>query len=404
MIFLVFGCKPKEETVKDEIEYVDPVKDIFIFSALDSATQYRIRKANGNKDYANYQCKMLYKDVYEKELHDINGNPINLKDHDKLIVEVVSADCAHCKKQIEYIDDFLDYFDGTFIQYFNVGDKNEIIEFYGDIEIPEDLIIISRDEELKDYMLQDLGLKKYPSMLGYCEGKVSFMIDGETDIIGFREFCTLAFDDRLNENDFIDRDGNDLLSINRTVDDVKNDLSIENQNKVKELDNDGYSEELTYQLMSQKVDFSRMSNKKSDIYINEIDDFTVYEDKELVLLYTFLRDNSQTDRVDFINTLITDNPDLSFIVVLIEGPESSSAALNNMKIKFKCPAVSTLGYIPEDFFRFSIAAYPTAVFVNKGTFTGAYSNIKNTQTFKKAAAIFLGEGCVAYKANNQIKG
>ena len=404
MIFLLFGCSAKEEVIEDDIEYIDPVKDVFIFSALDSAVQYRIAKANGNRDYNNYQFKMLFRDVYENDLQDIDGNSINLKDYDKLIVEVVSADCAHCRKQNEYIDDFLNFFDGTFIQYFNVGDKNEILEFYEGTKIPEDLIIISRDEGFKDYLLQGLGLKKYPSMLGFYDQKVSFMADGETDIIGFREFCSIAFDERLDENDFIDKDGNDLLKINRTVDDVKNDLSIENQNKIKELDNDDYTEELTYKLMSKKVNFTDMSNKKSDVFINEIDDFTLYQDKELVLFYTFLRDNSQVDRVDFINSLIEDNPDLSFIVILIEGAESSSAALNNMKIKFKCPVVSTLGYIPKDFFSFAIAAYPSAVFVNKGTFSGAYSNIKDKQTFKKATTVFLGEECVAYKSNNQING
>ena len=404
MVFLLIGCVPKEEVIEEPIEYIDPVKDVFIFSKLDSGTQYRIKKANGNKDYSNYQFAILFKDVYEKDVEDINGNTINLTDYDKLIVEIVSVDCAHCKKQMESIGDFVNGFDGTFIQYFNIGDKEEIIQFYDDIEIPENLIIISRDEDLKEYFLHELGLKKYPSMLGYYEGKVSFMIDGETDIIGFREFCDLAFKERLEKEDFIDRDGNDLLNINRNIDDVKNDLSIENQNKISELDNDGYTEELTYTLMSKKVDFTIMSNKKSDIYINEIDDFTVYEDDELVLIYTFLRDNSQVDRVDFINGLIEDNPDLSFIVILIEGAESSSAALNNMKMKFKCPVVSTLGYIPSDFFKFSIAAYPTAVFVDKGTFTGAYSNIKDKETFKKATSIFLSEGCVAYKINNQTNG
>ena len=405
LVFALSGCKPQEEEpVEEIIEYVDPVRDIFIYSALDSSVQYRISKANGNKEYSNYQFKMLFKDVYEGELHDINGNKVDLKEYDKLIVEVVSVECSHCKKQNENVGSFVDHFDGTFIQYFNVGDEDEIKQFYEDIKIPEDLIIISRDEGFKDYFLNELGLKKYPSMLAYYDGKVSFMNDGETDIIGFREFCNIAFEERLNKEDFIDRDGNDLLNINRTIDDVKNDLSIVNQNRISELDNDEYSEELTYSLMSQKVDFTKMSNKKSDIYINEIDDFTIYQDDELVLLYTFLRDNSETDKVDFINELIEDNPDLSFIVILIEGMESSSAALKNMKVKFDCPVVSTLGYIPVDFFRFSIAGYPTAVFVNKGTFTGGYSNIKDKETFKKATEIFLGEGCVAYKVNNQTNG
>ena len=404
MVFLLIGCSSRQDETNENIEYIDPVKDIFIFSALDAGTQYRIRKANSNKDYSNYQFKMLFKDVYNSKLHDINGNEIDLARYEKLILEVVSVDCAHCKKQIELIGDFVRYFDGTFIQYFNVGTADEIREFYGDIQIPENLIIIERDEKLKDYLLDELGIKKYPSMLGYYEGKLSFMNDGECDLIGFREFCEISFIKRLSEEDFFDENGNDLLNINRTTDDVKNDLSSANQKLIKDLDNDGYTEELTYSLMSQKVDFSSFSNRKSEVYINEIDDFSVYEDDELVLLYTYLRDNSQTDRVDFINSLIEDNSDLKFIVILIEGAESSSAALKNMNRKFRCPVVSVLGYIPEDFFRFAITAYPTAVFVNKGVFTGGYSNILDKQTFKKASTIFLGEGCIAYRHNNQTSG
>lgn len=404
MIFLLAGCSPKQEEIEEDIEYIDPVKDIFIFSALNENTQNRIRRANSNKDYSNYQFKMLFKDVYEGKVQDIEGNTIDLTESEKLILEVVSVDCAHCKKQNELINEFVEYFDGTFIQYFNVGTKEEIMEFYGDMQIPEDLIIVERDEELKEYLLHELGIKKYPTTLGYYEGKLSFMNDGECDLIGFREFCDISFDKRLGEDDFLDENGDDLLNVNRTIDDVKNDLSKANQELIKELDNDDYTEELTYSLMSQKVDFTKISNRKSDVYINEIDDFSVYENDELVLLYTFLRDNSQVDRVDFINGLIEDNPDLKFIVVLIEGAESSSAALKNMPMKFRCPVVSVLGYIPEDFFRFAIAAYPTAVFVNKGVFTGGYSNILDKQTFKKASTIFLGEGCVAYKHNNQTNG
>ena len=400
MVLFLSGCRPQEEPIEENIEYIDPVKDIFIFSALDSTTQYRIKKANGNKEYSNYQFDMLFKDVYSKPVQDISGNIINLSDYEKLIVEVVSVECSHCKKQNESIDKFTAYFDGTLVQYFNVGDREEIMQFYGDTPIPEDLIVISRDDDFKDYIMDELGLKKYPSTLAYYEGKLSFMCDGETDIIGFRELCTIGFEERLSEEDFLDRDGNDLLKANRSVEDVKNDLSEENRSRISELDNDTYTQELTYSLMSKKVDFTRISNKKSSVYINEIDDFTIYEDKQLVLLYTYLRDNSQVDRVDFINELIEDNPDLSFIVVLIEGAESSSAALNSMNTRFRCPIVSVLGYIPDDFFKFGITAYPTAVFVDKGTFTGAYSNIRDKETFKKATETFLGEKCVAYKKNN----
>ena len=400
IMFLVFGCARDEETViEDEIEYVDPVKDVFIFGELNKDLQKSIKSANNNSEYKNYLFGMLFKDVYDKDIEDIYGNTINFTDYDKLIVEVVSVECSHCKKQNESIDDFLKYADTTFIQYFNVGDKDEIIEFYGDNEIPDNIIIISRDEDLKDYFLSDIGLKMYPSLVTFNNGKVAFVSEGESDLIAFRNINEISFEKPLSEEDFI-VDGVNLLTMNRSRDDVKNQLSIENQEKVVALDNDLYTEELTYTVMGQKLDFSDLDGKKDSTYYSEIDDYSYYEDKELVLFYTYLRDNSETDKVKFINELIETDDSKEYVVVLIEGLESSSAALRNMNIRFGCPVVSNLGYIPEDFFRYGISSYPTALFVNKSTFTGGYSNIESADKFIEATDIFLGDNCVAYKSNN----
>ena len=256
------------------------------------------------------------------------------------------------------------------------------------------------DENFKDYLIDEVGIKMYPTLLTFKNNRLSFCAEGETSMISFRYICDIGFNNILKEEDFIDDKGENVLKINRSIDDVKNDLSSENQNKIKSLDNDNYTEELTYTLMSKQLDFDKISNRKSDVYINEIEDYSVYKDKQLVLLYTFLRDNSQTDKVEFINEIIDDNPNMNFIVVLIEGLESSSAALRNMKIRFKCPVVSTLGMMPDDFFRFGISSYPTAIFVNEGVFVGGYSNIESKEKFKEAISVFLSEDSVAYKKNN----
>ena len=400
MVFFLFGCTNSQEETKEEIEYIDPARDIFIFGELDYSLQKRIKEANNNNDYKNYQFNMLFKDGYDGEVVDINGNIIKPSEIDELIVEVVSVECSHCKKQLETITDMMNNLDKTFIQYFNVGNREEILEFYGDIDIPENLIIVSYDGGFKDYLIDEIGIKMYPTLLTFKNNQLSFCAEGETSMIAFRYICDIGFNNILKEEDFIDADGNNVLKINRSIDDVKNDLSIENQNKIKSLDNDNYTEELTYTLMSKQLYFDKISNRKSDVYINEIEDYSVYKDKQLVLLYTFLRDNSQTDRVEFINEIIDDNPDMNFIVVLIEGLESSSAALRNMNIRFKCPVVSTLGMMPDDFFRFGISSYPTAIFVNEGVFVGGYSNIESKEKFKEAISVFLSEDSVAYKKNN----
>ena len=87
---------------------------------------------------------------------------------------------------------------------------------------------------------------------------------------------------------------------------------------------------------------------------------------------------------------------------LVEGFESSSAALNNMSVKFRCPAVSMLASIPKDLFGFGLVNYPTAVFVDRGVFTGAYSNIESKEKFAEACELFISDGSIAYKRNNQI--
>ena len=120
----------------------------------------------------------------------------------------------------------------------------------------------------------------------------------------------------------------------------------------------------------------------------------------MTLFFTYLRDNSETEKVKQINELISSDEGIEYIVVLIEGLESSSAALKDMKIGFSCPVVSVLGYMPDDFFGFGLIAYPTAVFVDRGTFTGAYSDIESKEKMAEAISLFLSDECIAYRRNN----
>ena len=93
MIFFLCSCEKKEE-VKEE--YIDPVRDIFIFDEIDEELQTKIKKANLNKDFENYQFKMLFKDVYGGDVKDINDNTINFTDYEKLkIVKIYYICCPY---------------------------------------------------------------------------------------------------------------------------------------------------------------------------------------------------------------------------------------------------------------------------------------------------------------------
>ncbi|MBQ6126985.1 MAG: hypothetical protein IKE50_03360 [Erysipelotrichaceae bacterium] len=401
LIVLLAACaKENTEPVKDE--YIDPVRDVFIFAQADVSLQGRLKEANNGFDYRNYQFEMLFKDIYDRQITDIEGNAYDLNQHENVILQIVSVECEHCHRQIEMIDDLLDETDALFVQYFNVGTASEIKSLYHELyqKIPEDICIVDRDEGIKDYIKDYLKVEKYPTLVCFKNGKVSFCAEGETDPDTFARINRIGFIDPIKKEELVDAQGRELLSLNRSLEEVKNSLSVENREKITELDHDGYTEELTYQLIGNPLDFSKTGGSAGEIYISDIGDFTPYRQEELVLIYTFLRDNSETEKVGFINELIDSNNSVKYIVVLIEGAESSSAALKNMKTGFHCPVVSILGFMPDDFFRFGLIAYPSAVFVEKGVFAGAYSDIESKEKFNQAIEMFLGDDSLVYKKNN----
>lgn len=404
---LLFSCAKKDvpDTPKKEEtqEYIDPVKDVFIFGEIEPDLRGKLKVANCHSDMNNYQFAMLEKDVYDGELTDIDGNTVNLKDLDAFYMEIVSVNCSHCRKQLHVMESLIEKDKIPFVQYFNVGNGEEILDMYENegIELPENMIIIAEDEGMKEYVKDTLKMKSYPTLLTFRQGKITFDAVGELDEESFDQVREFGFTDILDVHELKDAEGRQLLDLNRSIDDLKDDLSQDSIAKIEALDNDDYTADLTYRLMGRKLDFNLISNPRSDVYFNEIDDYSVYENEELVLLYTCLRDNSETEKVEFINELIASDPDLKYIVVLIEGLESSSAAVKNMEIRFNCPIVSVLGRMPDDFFGFGLVNYPTAVFVEKGTFTGAYSNIADKEKFAEAIGVFLKDGCIAYKQNNQ---
>lgn len=403
LIFFVLltACSKQAEEITVNEEYISPIKDVFLFGELDPNVRAEIKKANGGKDYSNYLFKMLNKNIYMEDLCDINGNTINLTNYDEIVLEVVSIECNHCMKLIKnHLNEMINN-EYQLIQYFNVGNTEDIIEFYDSlgIDIPKELIIIPNDEGMYEYVKEYLVCETYPTLVSYVNNKVSFVGTGEYEDTTMDAFYDISFNNRLDK--LVDKNGNDLLSILRDIEDVKNDLSIENREKIASIDNDLSTIESTYKVMGSICDYTKISNDKSNIYMNEIDDFNTYKDKNVVLLYTFLRgDEKDDERIDFINSLIDSNDNYEYIVVFVEGLESSSTVYKKINKKFNCPVVSVLGYMPEDFYKIGINQYPTAFFIRKGTFTGAYSNIESIDKFDIALDMFLSEECIALVKNN----
>ena len=402
-LLLFCGCSKKEaETVIETEEYIAPVRNVFLFDELSASTQEKMKAANNGSELKNYQLKMIGKDLYEGILYDIYGNAVDLSDHDRILLEVMSSECSHCKKQVEEHLEETKAQDATLIQYFDKGNLETIEEFYEelDMEVPDDVIIISNDSGFFAYLRETLGVEYFPTTICFLDGKLTFDMVGNFDENCLKNIMRLGFDQPLSQEELCNSEGVDIRELDRSVDDVKNSLSQENREKLADLDNDDYTKELTYECMGSTLDFDNLINTDDTIHISQIEDYGYYATKKLVLIYTYFHDESESDKISFINELIENNEGYEYIVVLIEGFESSSVLYEKMDIDFVCPVVSVLGRMPEDFFRYGLIEYPTALFVDRGTFTGGYSNIQGSEELKKALEMFLSADSIALVKNN----
>ena len=399
----VIEDKKEEEII--ESKFIDPIKDVFLCDELNENIKNRwmeIINTDGGRGINNYQIEMLFKDIYEGELIDINGNTVDLNSYDKLVFNFVSTECGTCKQEIsECINDLVnEYEDVTFIQYFGIGEKEDILNMYSslNVTIPDNLIIIAHNDDFHNYMKYDLKAEMYPTFVFFNAQKVSLVLTSKLSLKAYKKAYDLAFENPIRIEELINKDGIYLFDLNRTVQDVKNDLSKENQEKVNYLDDPiyTYTSETTYKLMGKKLDFSNTLEGNLNV-ISEIDDYSYYEDKELVLIYETLN-GDDADKINFINSLISD--DKEYIVVLIEGFESQTYYYENSEVKFNCPVVSNLGYMPRGFYSVGIIDYPTCIFIKEGTFTGAYGVIESIDKFNYALNTFLGENSIALKVNN----
>lgn len=410
-LLLVSCTNNKQEEVIDipleESLFIDPINDVFLFDELNSEIRNRwldVVNTDGGSRISNYQLEMLYKDVYDDELVDIDGNIVNLKDYEKLVINFVSVECGACKLEIEnYINDIVSFDDSIqFVQYFGIGDKEDILDLYKELNvtIPNNLIIIAANDDMKNYMKYDLMAEMYPTFVFYLNNKVSFDIVSKLSLNAYIKAIDIGFNNPIKIEELVDEKKRDIFSLNRDIDDVKNDLSKESIERINYLDEPiyEYTSNMTYKMMGKKLDYTNLLEANAGA-ISQVNDYSRYIDKDLVIFYESFSNSSETDKVEFINSLMNDK-DIEYIVVLIEGFESQSRIYEEMDIKFNCPVVSNLGYMPRGFYAIGINVYPTALFVKEGTFTGAYAPIACIDDFNYAIDTFLKDKCIALKANN----
>jgi len=396
------ACKTKQE----DYEYIEPMRDAFLFYEVSDEISKRILQANNYEDYQNYQFQMWFKDIYDGQLTDIKGCTYELSKYDKLIIEVVSTTCNHCKRIIgNYLQGYLQaHPEICFIQYFNNADKQGILDFYqeNNLSIPVNLIVVGKDEGFKKYIMEDLEAEYYPSLLCFLNGQLRYMSVGEIKNEDYEYVIDLGFNNPIEKAELVNSEGKSIFELARSYEDVRNDFSEENRVKIETLSSDLYTAELVYKMVGNTLDFDDLLPGNNG-YVREIDDFSVYKDSQLIILYSLLKgDENDLTQIQLINDLIDSNNNYEYIVVLVDSYTNSSNIYRNSSLKFKAKAISTLSRMPADFYEYGMVAFPSAVFVNKGTFAGAYSKISDVESFNSAIEMFLSKDAIVYKKNNVI--
>ena len=396
LLFFLCACTNKKQETP-EIKYIEPTNNINIFDEFDNNSRAILKLANGNSEVSNYQFKMIGKDIYENNLVDINGNTINFNDYDKFIIEFVSTGCSHCRKMIsEHLDAMLNT-GIKLIQYYTSGDSDDIKTMYDEIgiQIPEGLIICCNDKGFNEYAKSILRIELFPTLIAYGDGKVLFDVTGELNSLELQTFYDVSYKKLVDFSAY-----SETIWMCRGINDVESDLSKESIERLKSINDNDDAYSYTLKIMGTKLDFDNIKQSSEDIYINEIEDYSEYKNSNLVLIYTYINDPSEIEKVRFINSIIDSNEELKYIVVLIEGMDSSSNSYSLMNEKFHCPCVSSLSSVPRDFTKFGIRNYPTFVFVEKSTFTGVVSGVNEIDKFSQAVYAFIGENCIARLSNN----
>jgi len=393
----------------DTSKYIDRAVLVNYVDFLNDETKAIVKAADTTENgISNKDLLRLGKPLCAIKVTDYNGKELNFVDlqNKKVILEVVAEWCGNCQSQAKNLTPkLLETLpsDVVFIQYFNVGTVDQINEFYKKLEmpVPSNIIILPQNDELKNYLTNDLLLEYYPSFLFFNNGILTWSSWGDFTSDSYKKVEDIAFKNPLDLSKLVDNDGNTIFANGRSTADVMEDLSEESINKLKAIDPKGNNASLntTLKIIGTPIDYSKISKvDKNDTPL--IEDFSKYKDEDVIVLYTTIDPDYIESDYKLFNEIIAANPDQKFIVLLKQTDEGTK---NNIKYNNEIVGAEvSMGEanVPDDLLDLQIDRVPVAVFVEKGVVTGAITAIENADMVKNNISVFFGDGSVALKSNN----
>lgn len=391
LLLILFGCS--NEQVSNTVTYIEPVKEGNLFDFLNADTKALLKDVNNGLDVENTTLKNLGKDLPDYDLDTINGDVVKLSDYSnsKLVIEVVSTYCSHCKEQALNNNPYIvsNHSDVTFITYFVNGDIDSVNAFYKEIGVehnnPNELITI-KNERLNDYMSQNYSFNATPTYYFFNKGKMTWCNVGTIDKEDFESLYEFAFNTKFDTKDLTTDDGTSIFDYIRSIDDVKNDIDEDKYNKLVSLDNDEKTTYLTLKHIGQIFDFNNQYNDESN-FKSEIDFNIDYTKDQIVFIMVSGYDS---ELIDIINSFYETNKDIKIFVI-------NTSDKDNEKIadELKAPLASIMNKIPKFLDSGELGNYPSVLFVQDSIITGIYSNFDTVDNLNSAKELFLGSDSIA---------
>ena len=391
LLLILFGCS--NEQVSNTVTYIEPVKEGNLFDFLNADTKALLKDVNNGECVENITLKNLGKDLPSYELETIDGAVVNLSDYkdSKLVMEVVSIYCGHCKEQALNNNPYIvsNHSDVTFITYFVNADKDSVNAFYKEIGVehnnPNELITI-KNEKLNDYMSQDYSFNATPTYFFFNKGKMTWCNVGTIDKEDFESLYEFAFNTKFDTKDLTTDDGTSIFDYIRSIDDVKNDIDEDKYNKLVSLDNDEKTTYLTLKHIGQTFEFNNQYNDESN-FRSEIDFNIDYTEDQIAFI---MMSGYDEELINTINSFYETNKDIKVFVINTSDKDNEKIADES-----KALLASIMNKIPKFLDSGELGNYPSILFVQDSIITGIYSNFDTVDNLNSAKELFLGIDSIA---------
>ena len=405
LVFVLSGCSinANNDPIDISNEYIAPIKENAFYDFLNDEAKAIIDAANVDEgDIDNYLLEMWGKELIDFDIKDLNGDFFNLTEfkNSKVIIELAQYNCEHCKLQMKNVEELAKkHPEIVFIQYFVVGDEDEINDFYllSGCDFVDEIRVVPENSKLREVVEETYAPLYTPTFMFFNNNVLTYSKIGEFSDRVFDAVYDIAFNNALPKEKLTTNDGISIFDTKREYDQVLADFSSDSLSKIHMLEK---AEEITIRNVCKYVDYYDLYEADGEP-LYSIDTFEKYINKELVVFYLANINNNLKNDLDLIEEFRQAHKNLNILVILIDNKDiDTSSAYKNLNIENNFDVISYKAIIPATLLEMDVHEYPACVYIDNNVVTGGFLNVNSLNDIEYGYSIFMGDTSVALIKNN----